>query len=161
MKKFRYRFPVTIIVFIIIGLAACAAAIAFNIYLCITEGTAEAVNPALPVVQYTLTFLVSIAAGTILLGILCRSYYGVGDKKFRAALGFIHSNYSADDIESLVLNRENDKLTVCLKDGSCLNIIIDKEKHADFVQAVLDENPAAEYSIISLENKPDDKKNKK
>lgn len=76
MKKFRYRFPVTIIVFIIIGLAACAAAIAFNIYLCITEGTAEAVNPALPVVQYTLTFLVSIAAGTILLGILCRSYYG-------------------------------------------------------------------------------------
>ena len=72
----------------------------------------------------------------------------------------IASSYAAADIEIIVLDRQTEKLTVGFKDEGRLNVLIKKESYADFVQAILDINPAIEYAIQSLENTPDDKNKK-
>lgn len=160
MKKFRYSFPRPTLILIIAGLAVCLAGFIVNLYVCITQGTSHAVDPALPLTGYILTFLITIVAGGMLAGVLCRSGYIIKGDKLISAFGLIASSYAAADIEIIVLDRQTEKLTVGFKDEGKLNVLIKKESYADFVQAILDINPAIEYAIQSIENTPDDKNKK-
>ena len=160
MKKFRYSMPRLTLILIIAGLAVCLAGFGLNLYVCITDGTSYAVNPAIPLTLYILTFAVTAAAGGLLVSILVSSYYAVDGKKLKTAFGAIRSSYPTDDIDALLLDRATDRLYVRMKDGGIINVVIKSAAYADFVQAVLDANPAIEYAIQSLENTPDDKNRK-
>ncbi len=161
MKKFKYSFPRLTLILIIAGLAICLAGFILNLYVCITDGISYAVNPAIPVVLYVLTFAVTIFAGGLLLSILLSSYYAVGNGKIKTAFGIMRSTYAAKNIDVIVLDRQTNKLFVQMKDENYLTVVIKSGQYTDFVQAVLNENPAIEYAIQSIENTPDDKKDKK
>lgn len=161
MKKFKYSFPRLTLILIIVGLAVCLAGFILNLYVCITDGVSYAVNPAIPLVLYILMFAVTIGAGGLLVSILVLSYYSVDGKHIKTAFGFIRSSYNVKDVDVIVLDRETDKLLVYIKNESSIVIVIKSNLYTDFVQAVLDVNPAVEYAIQSVENTPDDKDKKK
>ena len=161
MKKFKYPFPRLTFILIIAGLAVCLAGFIVNLYVCITQGTSWAVNPFLPLILYILMFFVSVVAGALLTSVLCSSYYAVDKKSIRTAFGFIRSNYDVNQIDVIVLDRETNKLLVYFKDESYIVIVIKPAQYTDFVQAVLDVNPAIEYAIQSIENEPKNGKDSK
>lgn len=161
MKKFKYSFPRVTLILIIAGMAVCLAGFILNLYVCITDGVSYAVNPAIPLVLYILMFAVTIGAGGLLVSILVSSYYSVDGKHIKTAFGFIRSSYNVKDVDVIVLDRETDKLLVYMKNESSIVIVIKSNLYTDFVQAVLDVNPAVEYAIQSVENTPDDKDKKK
>ena len=162
MKKFKYSFPRLTLILIIAGLAICLAGFIVNLYLCIAQGISTAMNPVIPITMYCLMFVVTIAAGGLLISVLCSSYYAIDEKQIRAAFGFIISNYDIKKVDTLVLDRETNKLLVYMEDESYFAVVIKSAQYQDFVQAVLDINPAVGYAIQSVENTPDknDKKKK-
>lgn len=161
MKKFKYTFSRLTFILILVGLAVCLAGFIVNLVICITDGISHAVNPVIPLVLYILSFIVTIAAGALLSSILFSSYYEVGERYLKTAFGFIKSSYEVKKIDTIVLDRETNKLLVYMEDGSYIIIVIRSERYPDFVQAVLDVNPLVGYAIQSLENSPDDNSKKK
>lgn len=161
MKKFRYNFPKLTLILIIAGLAACIAGFTVNLYVCITQGVTWAVNPYIPLATYILMYLVIIAAGVLLAGMLVFSYYRVDKNSVTTCFGLIRSSYDVSKIDTIVLDRETDKLLVYMEDESYIIIAIKSSQYQDFVQAVIDANPVVGYAIQSVENTPDDHNDKK
>lgn len=161
MKKFRYNFPKLTLILIIVGLAACLAGFIVNLYVCITQGVMYAVNPYIPLITYILMFAVTIVASGLLISILCASFYRVDDKAITTYFGIIRSSYDIKKVDTLVLDRETNKLLVYMEDESYIAVVIKSAQYQDFVQAVIDVNPVVGYAIQSIENTPDDNEDKK
>ena len=145
---------------IFIGLALSAVGFVLNLVMCIMNGTASAADPVYPILQYSLMFFVTVALFAILLSVLLNSAYEINDKTFRTRFGFIVSKYDVETIETVTLDRKTDKLSVTFANDTFIVIVVKQEWYDEFIEALLAANPKIEYSIISLENKPDDKKDK-
>lgn len=143
---------------IIIGMVLSAAGFAINLVNCIKNGTANAVNPLYPILQYSLLFFATVALFSILVSVLVCSRYSVDDKYFKTQFGFIVSKYKLTTIETITLDRKTDKLTVTIDDGNFIVIVVRQDWYTDFIDALLKANPKIEYSIVSSDNKPDGEK---
>lgn len=159
MKVFKYRFTKLIYALIGAGIALCAIGFGINVYVCITQGVSSAVNPAYPIIQYCIMFLVSATLAVILISLLVSSYYSVDKKYLKTSFGIIKSKYAVADIETVELDRKKNKLSVYFNNGSYVIIVVKEEWYADFVQAILDVNPKIEYSIVSKDSIDPDNKN--
>lgn len=160
MKIFKYKFTRLISLLIYFCLALCAVGFALNLYLCLTVGIGSAADPVYPIIQYSAMFFISVVLAVLLVSILLSSKYVVGDKKLKICFGLIKSTYSIDDMESIELDRETDKLSVYFKDGTYIVIVVKQEWYNDFIEAILNVNPRIEYTIKSKQGKTDDKDKK-
>ena len=141
-----------------LGIALSVAGFAVNLVMCILNGTAEAADPVYPILQYSLMFFATVVLFAILVSVLVNSAYVIDGKKFKTKFGFIVSKYDVDDIETAVLDRKTDKLSVTFKNGNYIVIVVKQDWYEDFITALLEANPKIEYTINSLENKPEDEK---
>lgn len=158
MKIFKYSFTKLIYALIWVGIALCAVGFGINVYVCITQGISSAVNPAYPIIQYAIMFIVSIVLLVILISLLVSSYYSVDKTCLKTSFGIIKSKYEIAEIETIELNRKTNKLNVYFSNGNYIVIAVKEEWYTDFVQAILDVNPKIEYSIISKDStNPDEK----
>lgn len=158
MKVFKYKFGKTTTVFIYVGIALSVVAFALNTYFLISEGLGSAADIVYPILRYTLMYLISVLAGVILLSLLLSSYYSVSDKVLKTSFGIIKSKYDIEKIESVVLDRKTNKLSVHFNDNSFIVIVVKEEWYNDFTDAILKAKPDIEFSINSKENEPDEKK---
>lgn len=134
---------------IALGMVACAAGFAVNLWLCITKGIPATTNAIFTIIRYTIMFIVTVAMFAILLSLLISSYYAVDKEHIKTRFGFITSKYSIKDIDVITLERNTNRLTVTFKNDSFLVIVVKEQCYDDFVQAILDAKPAIEYSVIS------------
>ncbi|MBD5585390.1 MAG: hypothetical protein HDQ88_09930 [Clostridia bacterium] len=158
MKVFKYKFGKTTTVFIYVGIALSVVAFALNTYFLFTEGLGYAADIVYPILRYTLMYLISVLAGVILTSLLLSSYYSVSDKVLKTSFGIIKSKYDIAKIESVVLDRKTNKLSVHFNDSSYIVIVVKEEWYNDFTDAILKVKPDIEFSINSKENDIDDKK---
>lgn len=156
MKRFKYKFTTFLKVSIWLGIALSVAGFTVNLVMCILNGVSSAANPMYPILQYSLMFFATVALFAILVSVLLNSAYVIDGKKFKTQFGFIVSKYNVDEIETVTLDRKTNKLAVTFSNGSYIIIVVKQDWYDDFISALLEANPKIEYSINSLENKPED-----
>lgn len=158
MKTFKFKFTRLITTFIYVGIALAVIAFGVNLYFLITDGIKEAANIVYPIIQYTLMFFISVLLLVILVSLLVSSYYEVKDDYLKTSFGIIKSKYNISEIETILLDRETNKLTVHFKNQNFIVIVVKPEWYNEFITAILEKNPRIEYTIRSKENSPDDEK---
>ena len=115
MKVFKYKFSKLTTGFIYAGLALCVAGLAINIYSLVTSDIMSAQNPVYPIIQHALFFLIPIILLVILISLLVSSYYSIDEKTLKTSFGIIKSKYDITEIETIILDRTTDKLSVFFK----------------------------------------------
>jgi len=158
MKVFKYKFTKTTNVLIYVGIALCFVALGINIFSIVTSDVKTAANPVYPIIQYTLMFLIPIILLVLLISLLISSYYSLDDKYFKTSFGIIKSKYEIANIETVVLDRTTDKLTVFFKNNSFVVVTVKEEWYNEFIDALCKANRNIEYSIKSKDPEDKDKK---
>lgn len=144
--------------FIWIGIALSVIAFGVNTYFVFTEGIGSAANALYPVLRYTLMYFVSVAAFVLLLSLILSSSYQITGTKFKTNFGIIKSTYDIEKIESVVLDRNTNKLSVYFNDKNFMVIVVKPEWYEDFIDELLKANNKIEYTINSKENHIDEEK---
>lgn len=158
MKVFKLKFTRTIYIILGFVLAVGAAVFALTLWQVIDFGLRHSAMPAFTIVKYVLMFFVSVALIVIGVLFLTRSFFAVDGKKIKLSFAALPTTYNAEDIDAVVLDRATDRLSIVFKDEKCIFVTISPEKYTDFVQAVLEANPAIEYSIQSKTSTGEDEK---
>ena len=163
MKVFKYKFSKLTTGFIYAGLALCVAGLAINIYSLVTSDIMSAQNPVYPIIQHALFFLIPIILLVILISLLVSSYYSIDEKTLKTSFGIIKSKYDITEIETIILDRTTDKLSVFFKSGTVMVIVVNNEWYDDFIDALCKANSEIEFSIKSKEHddKDDNEKDNK
>lgn len=161
MKIFKFRFTRVNYGLIFAGLALAVAAFGVNTYFVISEGISSAANVTYPIIQYSVTYLISVLLFVVLIGLLVSSYYSVDEKYLKTCFGIIRSKYDVKAIETITLDRATNKLSVSFENNTFIVIVVREEWYEDFVEAILKANPAIEYAIRSKESDRDDDEKKK
>ncbi|MBD5632742.1 MAG: hypothetical protein HDP34_05880 [Clostridia bacterium] len=160
MNIFKFRFTKLTLAFIYIGLILAAVAFGVNTYFVFAEGIKTAANPVYPILQYSLMYFVCVLLFVILLSLLLSSYYAVEGDKLKTSFGIIKSKYDIKKIETIVLDRTTNKLSVYFDGNTFIVIAVKPEWYEEFTDAILKVNPKIEFSIKSKENKKDDEEQK-
>ena len=160
MKTFKYRYTKLTTGFIYAGLALAAVAFGLNVFAVFTEHISESAIPAFDIIRYILLFAVSVAMFIILISLLTSSYYSVDEKTLKTSFGVIKSKYELENVDSVILDRTTNKLSVYFKNESFIVIVVKPEWYDEFITAILEANPKIDYSIKSKENSPDDEPKK-
>lgn len=161
MKKFNFRFTKLTKVFIYLGLALAATAIAVNTYFVIANGISSAANPTIKIIQYAAMYFAAALLTVVLVSLLVSSYYAVDGKRLVTCFGIIKTKYDVDGIQSVLLDRNTKKLSVFFDENRFIVIAVKEEWYEDFVSELLKANPNIEFSINSKENTPDNEEKKK
>ena len=161
MKKFKYKFTTATLVLIYLGLVLSVVGIGLNTYNIFAERVWLYANNLLPIIRYILVYLVAIALAVILTSLLLSSYYAIDGTTFRTSFGIIKSSYDVKSINLINLDRATNKLSVYFDEDKYIVIVVKKEWHDEFIDALLKANPEIEFSIESKENDIDNDNNKK
>ena len=161
MKIFKYKFTRLITILIFAGIALCLIGIGVNIFAIATDDISSSANIVYPIIQYTLMFLVPIVLLVLLISLLISSYYAVDEKVLKTSFGIIKSKYDIGEIETILLDRTTNKLTVYFKNKNYIVIVVKEEWYDEFIDALCKANSEIEFSINSKESTGDDDNKKK
>lgn len=157
MKRFKYKFSKLVTVLIYVSIALCFVGTGINIYSIATGDIKSAANPVYPIIQYVLMFLIPAVLLVLLISLLISSYYSVDEKYFKTSFGIIKSKYEISEIETVMLDRTTNKLTVYFKNNSFIVVVVREEWYNEFIDALCSANKNIEFSIKSKESGGDDK----
>ena len=152
MKIFKYKFTKLTISLIYTGIALCFVGLGINIYSILTSNINESANIIYPIIQYSLMFLIPIVLLVLLISLVLSSYYSIDDKTLKTSFGIIKSKYDIKEIQTVILDRTNNKLSVYLRDNVFFVIVVKEEWYEDFIDTLCKANPQIEYTIRSKEN---------
>ena len=158
MKMFKYKFSKLTKTLIYIGIVLCFVGFGINIFAIITSDIASAANPVYPIIQYTLMFLVPAVLLVILISLLLSSYYAIDGNTLKTSFGIIKSKYDISTIDTILLDRNTNKLTVYFKNNNFVVIVVKEDWYDEFIDALCKTNKNIEFSIKSKE--PDNKNDK-
>ena len=152
MKIFKYKFTKLTISLIYIGIALCFIGLGINLFTVITSDISESANLIYPIIQYTLMFLIPVVLLVLLISLLLSSYYSIDEKTLKTSFGIIKSKYDIKEIQTVILDRTTNKLSVYLKNSTFFVIVVKEEWYEDFIDTLCKANPQIEYTIRSKEN---------
>ncbi|MDE6868204.1 MAG: hypothetical protein K2J83_03570 [Clostridia bacterium] len=161
MRTFKYKFTKLTTTLIYIGIALCVAAFGVNIFSIITGDVAASANPVYPIIQYTLMFLVPIVLLVVLISLIISSYYSIEGSTLKTSFGIIKSKYDISTIDTILLDRNTNKLTVYFKNNNFVVIVVKEEWYDEFIDALCKANKNIEFSIKSKDPDKDNKDDKK
>lgn len=163
MKKFKYKFTNLTLVLICLGIALSVVGISLNTYNIFSECVwlYSKETAVISIIRYALVYFVSLALAVILISLLVSSYYSVDDKHFKTSFGIIKSSYDVKTVKLINLDRATGKLSVYFEENKYIVIVVKKEWHDEFIDALLKANPEIEFSIESKENDIDNNNNNK
>lgn len=156
MKVFKFRYSKLILAAIYAGIALAIAAFGVTVYNVIKGDFLQSNNIIYPILSNGIMFIISVLMFIILVSLLVSSYYSVDSKILKTSFGIIKSKFKLENIESVVLDRQTNKLTVHFADKTFILIVVKPEWYEDFISELIKNNPKIEYSINSKENSPDD-----
>lgn len=152
MKVFKFKFSRLTSACIYLGLVLAAAAFAVNTYLVFADGIQSAANAFYPVLQYTLMYFVCVLLAVVLVSLLVSSYYAVDGGTLKTSFGIIKSKYDIEKIESVILDRTTNKLSVYFEDQTFIVIVVNSDWYGDFTDALIKANEKISFSIKSKES---------
>lgn len=160
MKKFKYKFSRLTTTLIYVGIALCVIGLGVNVYTIIAADLASSANIVFPIIQYTLMFLVPLALGVLLISLLISSYYSIENDTLKTSFGIIKSKYDIKKIQTILLDRTTDKLTVYFDNNSFIVIVVKEDWYDEFIDDLCNQNKNIEFSIKSKESLGNDKDDK-
>lgn len=155
MKVFKFRYSKLITGAIYAGMALAVAAFGVTVYNVIKDDIFGSGN-IYPIISNGIMFFISVLMFVILVSLLVSSYYSIDDKILKTSFGIIKSKFKIENIENVVLDRQNNKLSVHFIDNTFILIVVNPEWYEEFISELLKRNPKIEYTINSKENSPDD-----
>ena len=158
MKIFKYKFSKLAYALIWVGIVLCFVGIGLNIFLVITDDISSSANIIYPIIQYTLMFLIPMVLLVLLISLLVSSYYSVNGTTLTTSFGIIKSKYDIGNIQTVMLDRTTNKLTVFFNNSSFVVIVVKEDWYDEFIDAILKANRNIEFTINSKEK--DDKNDK-
>ena len=162
MKIFKYKFSKLAYTLICVGFGLCFIGLGLNIFLVVTDDIASSANMVYPIIQYSLMFLIPIVLLVILISLLVSSYYSIDENTLTTSFGIIKSKYDIGSIQTVLLDRTTNKLTVFFDNASFIVIVVKEDWYDEFTDALLKVNRNIEFSINSKERSDkDDKDDKK
>lgn len=161
MKTFKYKFTRLTTILIYVGIALCFIGLGVNIYAILTDDISSSANMVYPIIQYTLMFLVPIVLLVLLISLLISSYYSVDGKVLKTSFGIIKSKYDIGEIETILLDRTTNKLTVYFKNKNYIVIVVKEDWYDEFIDQLCKANSEIEFSINSKESTGNDDNEKK
>ena len=161
MKIFKFKYSKLTSVFIYIGIALAVATFGVTLYTVIKGDVFRTNNPVYPIISNCIMFLVSVLLFIILVSLIISSYYSIENNVLKTSFGIIKSKFKIDNIKSVMLDRQTNKLTVHFIDNSFFLIAVKPEWYDEFVSELIKNNPNIEYTINSKQNSPDDDQPKK
>ena len=160
MQKCKFKFTKLISTFIYIGIALAAAAFITNTVLIVLEKWDDA-KIIYSIIQYALMYFVSVLLFIILISLRLSSFYSIENTTLKTNFGIIKSKYDILKIESILLDRTTDKLSIYFDNQNFIVIAVKEDWYGDFTDAILKANPKIEFSIKSKENSDKENKDKK
>lgn len=155
MKVFKYKFTRLTYILICVGIALCFIGIGLNIFTVVTGDITSAANMLFPIIQYSLMFLIPAVLLVILISLLVSSYYSIDGKTLKTSFGIIKSKYDITKIETVLLDRTTNKLSVYFNDNNFIVIVVKEDWYDDFIDALCKANTNIEFSIKSKESNDD------
>lgn len=149
LKIFKYRLTPIMLTLAIAILALCGAGIAVSIYRLINSVPQDFSD----YLKSPLLIAISLFCIAVVIGILIKSQYVVTDEFYILQFGFIKSKYLIQDITSLELDSDTQKMTVNLKDGYTV-LSLTADENDQFVKAIQAINPSVEFSFTMTDGKP-------
>lgn len=155
MKVFKFRYSKLITGAIYAGMALAVAAFGVTLYKVIKGDILQSTN-IYPIISNGIMFIISILMFVILVSLLVSSYYSIDTTTLKTSFGIVKSKFKIANIQSVVLDRHTNKLSVHFADNSFILIVVKPEWYEEFISELLKCNPKIEYTINSKENSPDD-----
>lgn len=147
-KYFKYQFTKTLIALAVAVLLLSLAGIGVSIYRIIAFGI-HGLSQAL---QSPFLIGICVLCIVIILSILIKSQYAIDDKHYTVQFGIIKSKYLIQDITSIVLNTDTNKLTIYI--GEEFSILSLAPKHHDeFIAALREVKPEIEFTFTLTDGK--------
>ena len=152
-KIFKFQFTPLMIILACSVILLCIAGIVLSALRIADEGI-HGIGDAL---KSPFLILICVFGIAIVLGLLIRSRYVVTEKNLITQFGFIKSKFPIENITSLLLDTDTQKLAVYM--GEEFFVILTNPKwNNDFVQAIRSVKPDVEFSFTLAEPSNKDKK---
>lgn len=152
-KIFKFRFTPLMIILACVALALCLVGIGLSIWRIIEDGV-QYFGDAL---KSPFLILISLFGVVLIIALLLRSRYLVTNEHFIMQLGLIKNKYALQDITSLLLDTDTQKLTVYMGEEFFV-AITNPEWNNDLVQAIREKNPNVEFSFTLADKTEENKK---
>ena len=150
---FTIQFSKTIIALAIAVICLCIASIIVSILNMKRLG----LNGLSDYLKYPFLLLVSVFCIVIVVALLIKSQYIVDETYFISQYGFIKSRYEIAKITSAVLDTDVNKLTVYMGEEFFV-LSLNEKWNEKFVRALLNVNPAIDYSFTFAKTNGDEEK---
>ena len=141
-KHFPYKFTPLMILLAIGVILLCLAGIGISIFRIVTFGLHEFAD----YLKSPLIIVISLFCIIVVISLLIKSQYVINSQFFIVQFGFIKNKYPIKDISSLVLDSDTAKLSVYLGEPY-LVLSLDPNQNDNFVKAVREVNPKAEFTF--------------
>lgn len=147
MKRFKYKFTPTALVFIIAGIIAGGACAALNA-IRFKKLLEAAISTSSDYMSVVLSMAIGLAAIVLLIAVLVNSYYSIEKDNFVAKWGFFANKIALKDITRIAHFKLSDKLVIYY---SADNFFVINAKKTDY-EGVINELKTANPKIIYIEN---------
>ena len=154
-KVFPFKLSNLLLILSILCLALCAAGITVTIIRIVNFG----IHGVMDVLKYPLLLAICLLCIAVVISILIRTHYVVGEQTLTTQYGFIKSTYSIQDFTSITVDMQTNKLTIYQGENFFV-LTVKAAWQNDFVQAILEVNPSIQVDYTLTENKPPKEENK-
>ena len=145
MKKIKFKFNSAVLLLLGLVIFLCLGGCAWNIYSAVVYHGFE----QLKFFSYLITAILTLAIAVFAIITLLSSHYTVKDDKFILRLGLIVEKTDLAQIVQITHFKKKDKLVVYFSDKKYSVIVIDKEKHDDFIDMLKNQNSAIVVTVDS------------
>lgn len=141
MKKYKYTFPITALIFLILG---CLAAIACFVLNVIRFSNLLSQNVEITLYNYIsiiLSVLLSLAFLVIAISAYFNSYYSIKDKKVVLRWGIVKNVLDLNNVKEIKLLTNNSKLELIFNDDTYFVVATRSEWYESFIDDIKAEMP--------------------
>ncbi len=147
MKKYKYKFPSSIVIVGIIGIVVAICCMAFGVYRFLNLLN-ENIKPSLyQYITFALTVLLPIFYMVIAVSAYFSSYYFVTETQVVLKWGVISNKFNLNDIKEVKLITNDSKLELIFKDDTYFLIATGKEWFDSFVDEIKTKKPNIPYIV--------------
>ena len=153
MKKYKYKFPSSLVIVGIVGIFVAIGCMVLGVYRFLNLLN-ENIKPTLyQYISFALTILLPIVYMVVAVSAYFNSYYYINEKQVVLKWGVISNKFNLSDIKEVKLITNDSKLELVFLDDTYFLIATGKEWFDSFVDEIKLKKPNISYIVITEPSK--------
>lgn len=149
MKKYKYKFPSSLVIVGIVGIFVAIGCMVLGVYRFLNLLN-ENIKPTLyQYISFALTILLPIVYMVVAVSAYFNSYYYINDKQVVLKWGVISNKFNLSDIKEVKLITNDSKLELVFLDDTYFLIATGKEWFDSFVDEIKTKKPNISYIVVT------------